>query len=118
MSNELEQEALRNPKIGDYWHEMYCPYFLIVDINYNEYTILSCLNRNNEPCAKIDNKNDTWSFDFTKSMKVNHEWIKKTVKYSSIDGFVARVVRNNTFLKIAQDWARHESLDQSQWNLL
>lgn len=108
-------DALENPQPGDYWQEMFCPYFIVVDADKenDSYTVLSCMggpdsfNRKDELCAKIDNKNGTWSFDYSKSMKVNHAWISKAVKYGSIDGFVADVIRSDNTRSIAEGWAQH-----------
>ena len=103
-------EALANPKFGDYWHEMFCPYFFVVNVNGNDITVLSFLggphshDRKDEPNARIDNKDNTWSVDPSKYMVVNREWIEKTVKYSSIDGFVADVVNSQKTNAIANEW--------------
>lgn len=107
-------DALDNPQPGDYWQEMFCPYFIVVDADKEEdsYTVLSCMggpdsyNRKDEPCAKIEHK-DGWSFDYSKSMKVNHAWIEKAVKYGSINGFVADVIRSDKTRSIAEGWQQH-----------
>jgi hypothetical protein len=101
------QESLKNPRIGDYWHEMFCPYFLVVDVKGDDITVLSCLGgiytRKHELNAKIDTK-DGWTFDLSKSMVVNREWITKAVKYESIEGFVADVSNSEKTVKIAMEW--------------
>lgn len=101
------QQGLENPRIGDYWHEMFCPYFLVVDVKDDDITVLSCLGgiytRKHELNAKIDTK-DGWTFDLSKSMVVNREWMTKAVKYESIEGFVADVSNSEKTLKIAMEW--------------
>ena len=101
------QESLNNPRIGDYWHEMFCPYFLVVDVKSDDITVLSCLGgtytRKHELNAKIDTK-DGWTFDLSKSMVVNREWMTKAVKYESIEGFVADVGNSEKTVKIAMEW--------------
>ena len=101
------QESLNNPRIGDYWHEMFCPYFLVVDVKGDDITVLSCLGgiytRKNELNAKIDTK-DGWTFDLSKSMVVNRKWMTKAVKYESIEGFVADVGNSEKTVKIAMEW--------------
>lgn len=102
-------ESLDNPRIGDYWHEMFCPYFLVVDVKGDDITVLSCLggpnsyNRKHEPCARVDVK-DGWTFDLTKSMVVNREWMSRAVKYSSIEGFCADVWNSEKTVTIAMEW--------------
>ena len=101
------QESLNNPRIGDYWQEMFCPYFLVVDVKGDDITVLSCLGgtytRKHELNAKIDTK-DGWTFDLSKSMVVNREWMTKAVKYESIEGFVADVGNSEKTVKIAMEW--------------
>lgn len=101
----LNRDALIDPHIGDYWHEMFVPYFVIVDIEDDVYTVLNFI-RSKPNCAYIDN-GDTWSIDFSKSIKVDKEWIERTVKYSSMDKFVAFVERNQRWTMIAQDWREY-----------
>ena len=38
---------------------------------------------------------------------VNHAWISEAVKYGSIDGFCADVVRSDKTRGIAEGWAQH-----------
>lgn len=105
----LNASAITNPQPGDYWHEMYCPYFLVVRVQGEQYTVLSCLggpnshNRKHEVNARIDLE-DGWTWDLTKSMVVDREWITKAVKYSTIDGFVADVVRSSRSARMAEAW--------------
>ena len=109
-----QQENIRgltDPKIGDYWQEMFCPYFLVVDVRGDNITVLSCLGgsytRKHEPNAKIDLK-DGWTFDLSKSLVVNREWMTKAVKYESIDGFVADVGNSEKTVNIAMEWRNHK----------
>jgi len=104
------QKALAFPQIGDYWHEMFCPYFVIVNKEGDKYRVLSCLGgpesftRKDELNARIEVDGGHWGFDYSKSMLVDHEWIRKTVTYESIDGFVADVVQSEKTDRIAQEW--------------
>jgi hypothetical protein len=110
----LNQQALDDPRPGDYWHETFCPYFLVVDRRGDLITVLSCLggpksyNRKDEPNARIDNDDDgTWSFDYSKSMVVDRAWMARTVAYGSIIGFVADVVRDSEKTRATVDEWRH-----------
>jgi len=125
----LNEESLYNPRIGDYWQEMFCPYFLVVDVKEKEITVLSCLggpnsfNRKDEPCAKIEVDSGHWTFDLSKSMVVDRDWMAKAVKYSSIEGFVADVWNSEKTVKIAMEWRQWRQKDlrkqiqdlESQW---
>lgn len=135
---ESNKKGLDNPRIGDYWSEHFCPYFIIVDINDNKYTVLSCLggphsfHRKDEICAKIEVDKGHWTFDLSKSMVVDHDWIKKAVTYESIDGFVADVVNTEKTQKIVSEWRefkgkeilqqiealQNEYAQFTQWNTL
>jgi hypothetical protein len=109
----LNQEALDNPQIGDYWHEMFCPYFFIVDRKADKFTVLSLVggadsfSRKSESNAKIDNADGTWSFDYSKSMVVDQNWIRDLVRYQHHDGFVADVVRNERGQRVVTEWREH-----------
>ena len=110
MSNQDNERGLASPQVGDYWHEMFCPYFIIVEvISNNSFRVLSCLggpnsfNRKHEPNAKID-VGDGWAFDYDQDMIVNREWIADAVKYQNIDGFVADVVNSEKTREIANEW--------------
>ena len=104
------KEALENPQPGDYWHEMFCPYFVIVNKEGDKFRVLSCLGgpksftRKEEINARIEVDNGHWGFDYAKSMLVDHDWIRRTVTYESIDGFVADVVQSEKSQRIAQEW--------------
>jgi hypothetical protein len=107
---ERNRQALSDPKPGDYWHEMFCPYFIVVDRGGDDITVLSCLggpdkhSRKDEPDARVDNDDGTWSFDYSKSMVVDRAWIERTVKYGSIDGFVADVTNTEKSRGIVDEW--------------
>jgi len=115
MKYDYEGQKIRNqvglddPKIGDYWQEMFCPYFLVVGVKGDNITVLSCLGgpnsftRKDEPCAKIELK-DGWTFDLSKSMVVNRAWMERAVKYESSEGFVADVGNSEKTVKIAMEW--------------
>lgn len=135
---EANQKAFDNPRIGDYWSEHFCPYFIIVDINDDKYTVLSCLGgpnsftRKDELNAKIEVDSGHWTFDLSKSMVVNRQWITKAVKYESIDRFVADVINTEKTQNIVSEWRefkgkqilkqienlQNEYLQFTEWNTL
>ena len=112
MNTEQNQQALDNPTPGDYWHERFQPYFIVVDVDNDSYTVLSCLggpnsfHRKDEINAKIDSK-EGWSFDYSKSMVVDREWISRAVTYGSIPDFAADVVNSEKTRLIVAEWRNH-----------
>lgn len=102
--------ALLNPQPGDYWHEMFCPYFIVVNVEGDKFRVLSCMggpgsyNRKDEPNARIEVDSGHWTFDCSKSMLVDRAWIEKAVRYENIDSFVADVVQSEETARIAQEW--------------
>jgi hypothetical protein len=103
-------ESLDNPKLGDYWQEMFCPYFLVVDVKGKDITVLSCLggpnsyNRKHEPCARVEVDKGHWTWDLTKAMVVDRDWMAKAVKYDSIEGFCADVWNSEKTVQMAMEW--------------
>jgi hypothetical protein len=114
--NLNNQQALDNPRPGDYWHERFSPYFVIVNREGDQYRVLSCMGgphhylRKNELNARIEIDRDHWAFDYSKSMLVDHEWMRRAVTYGSIDGFVADVVRTEKTALIVTEWREHKRL--------
>lgn len=117
MYDHKEQElrnhkALLNPQIGDYWQEMFCPYFIIVNIEDDKYRVLSCMGgpnsftRKDEPNARKEVDGAHWCFDYGQSMLVDRAWIERAVRYGSIDGFVADVINSEKTQKIVQEWRK------------
>jgi hypothetical protein len=108
--NLKNSRALDHPRPGDYWNEMFCPYFLVVDVKGKDITVLSCLGgpdsftRKNELNAKIDIDGEHWGFDYSKTMVVDREWMTKAVKYDKIDGFVADVINSENTKSIVDEW--------------
>ena len=112
ISKQLQrnQEALDNPEPGDYWHERFSPYFVVVSKEGDQYRVLSCMGgphhylRKDELNARIEIDRDHWGFDYSKSMLVDREWIKRAVTYGSIDGFVADAYNTEKTQQIVAEW--------------
>ena len=111
------QKSLAFPQIGDYWHEMFCPYFVIVNKEGDQFRVLSCLGgpdsftRKDELNARISIDKNHWVFDYSKSMLVDHEWIRRTVRYEHYDGFVADVGNSEKTQKIVEEWRKYVAQD-------
>jgi hypothetical protein len=89
---ELNIAAIKIPAVGDYWHEMYCPYFVIVNIQDDKYTILCAVTIEGATNAIVRHR-DYCEFDYSKHSVVSIEWIKDIVSYKNAPGFVADVRR-------------------------
>ena len=107
------QEAIDQPKVGDFWLErVYCPYFLVVAVKGEDITILNCIARDGEPNARVQNKDGTWQFDYSKSMVVTKEWLQSKVSYNSIPGFCADVRRmdsDNLCSTLVNEWRDYQA---------
>ena len=111
------QQALDNPRPGDYWHERFSPYFVIVNREGDQYRVLSCMGgphhylRKNELNARIEIDKDHWAFDYGKEMIVDRAWIERAVRYERIDGFVADVSNTEKTQRIVQEWRNFKQRD-------
>lgn len=102
-AKEVNQDAMDHPQVGDYWHERFCPYFVVVDVQGDAITILCAIPDKVAQNARIAG-NDFWTLDYTKHSVVDKNWIQKTVSYNNIPGFVADVVRSDKMKAVAEEW--------------
>lgn len=80
---KLNQEHFDFPRPGDFWQEMFCPYFIVLGIEDDLFWI--CDER-----KEVDNNH--WTWDLSKSKLVYKSYFNR-VKYSvSSQGFVADVI--------------------------
>jgi hypothetical protein len=103
------QAALDNPQPGDYWQEMFHPYFLVVQVKSHDHiTVLNCLSKYGpDAVTRVDAGH--WMFDVSQSMVVDQAWIRDRVCYSIIDGFVADVVQGREkFQAIVDEWIKYQ----------
>lgn len=106
---QLNESAATDPRPGDYWHEMFCPYFMVMQAKGDEITILNCLPHRGVSARKAVDAG-SWTFDVSKSMVVNREWINQLVRYERIDGFVADVSRGSERNQaVVDEWIRYRS---------
>jgi len=109
---EVTEQAFADPQVGDYWSEHFCPYFVIVKIDGDDIYVLSAIggkghnhnNRQYEINAKKEYDDGKWTFDCSKAMIVDKAWIARTVKYTSIDGFVAECTRLGSAHSFVESW--------------
>jgi hypothetical protein len=60
--NDIKNLHFKNPKPGDFWHEMFSPVFIVLDVDVKGITI----------CENTINREDGYSFDLHK-VKKNHQ---------------------------------------------
>ena len=93
--DEKNLQHYNSPEVGDYWHEMFCPYFIVLAVDDNGYYVV-CEDRK-------DVGPDHWTFDLTKA-----KWVDKSyfdmVKYSTMKGFCADVVTSPKHLAFVDEW--------------
>ena len=68
--NDIKNLHFKNPQPGDFWHEMFNPVFIVLDVNVKEITI----------CEDTINSNDGYSFNLHKVKKVTREQFDKELK--------------------------------------
>jgi hypothetical protein len=108
--DQINQQSLSDPQPGDFWHERFSPYFLIVEkIAQDRFHVLSYLQREGEPCARRAVGTDHWEFDYSKHFAVDIPWIQQLVRYPSRSGFVADVVRTRRTLNMVDEWRQHQA---------
>jgi len=87
------EKRFKKPKPGDYWHEMFTPYFVVLAV---------------KPlivCDKTMERGDGWYWDLSKAKEVSREWFEKRLTYSSpvMDGkLVAHVSTKSK--TVVEDW--------------
>lgn len=117
FQTQVNHQALESPQPGDYWHERFCPYFLVVALEGPNFRVLSALggphshSRKNEINAYVDNGDGTWSWDYDKTQVVTRQWITDLVTYQSSSppdhDFVADVVRSGEKSECVREWREH-----------
>ena len=91
---ELNSQHLANPQAGDYWHERFSPYFVILHTVGD--VVYICKTR-----ISLDDSHWTWNTDVFEMQSL--AWLKERVCYNSIPGFVADVVPARC-LEHAEEW--------------
>jgi len=100
----MNEDAVLNPKVGDYWTErVFCPYLLVVRVDGDEITILNFIGGDKYPSSRIRHK-EHWEIDPSKYMIVDKKFINDLVKYKSIDGFVADVINTDKTMSMVKEF--------------
>ena len=98
-NNAANAAAIANPKPGDFWHEMFSPYFIVVDVKQDKITVLNT----------VIHGDDGYYFDYDKPTVVDRKWMSERVRYVSIAAFCADVYSNNNTKEIVAQWREHTS---------
>jgi hypothetical protein len=78
----VNEKHVSNPEPGDYWHEMFCPY-LVVLARVGDRVIIYRTRKD------VDHRH--WTWDTTKPEMMSLADLRKKVTYGNIPGFVADV---------------------------
>lgn len=91
---ELNWKHYNWPEVGDYWHEMFCPYFIVLAV-LDDGLFIVC-----DETLRVDDSH--WKFNLALAKQVTIDYFSK-VKYASIDGYCADVVVGN-HQAIVDEW--------------
>ncbi|ENB9667583.1 hypothetical protein ACNPNU_05190 [Pseudomonas shirazica] len=92
--NQVNELHLRDPKPGDFWHERFCPYHIVLAVTPAGVVIADK--------TKPDGDSH-YTFDLESAREITHEEHAKAVRYSSGSGFAADVVPVRAALS-AREW--------------
>lgn len=87
----FNQSHVEFPQVGDYWHERFCPYFIILEVLEDHVIICD---------KKKDIDRDHWDFDLSVCKLITKQELERSVKYSTMDKFVADVVPERLIKRI------------------
>lgn len=81
----LNKARIEDPQLGDFWHEMFQPYFVVVGIRR---TVLGA--KVVTVCQKTKSEDpNRWTWDLSKLDEISVAELRKQVTYSSMDKCVA-----------------------------
>lgn len=93
---ERNQKHVDQPMVGDYWHEMFSPYHIVLAVT--DTHVIIC-----EKTKPTDANH--YTFDLTETRTITHLEHRDIVTYSTMrDRFVADVVPNSKMMPLIQTW--------------
>ena len=92
--NQVNELHLKDPKPGDFWHERFCPYHIVLAVTPAGVVIADK--------TKPDGDSH-YTFDLESAREITHEEHAKAVRYSSGSGFAADVVPVRAALSV-REW--------------
>ena len=101
----LNQKHIENPQPGDFWHEMFAPYHVVLAVTDSHVIICD---------KKVSVDSHHYTFDMSETKTISHLEHRDLVTYKTMrDKFVADVVPNSKLMSMVQEW-RDEKLKQLQ----
>lgn len=102
MNKEEQEKRLyhaRNPQPGDYWHEMYCPVLVVLDVDKGKGLITICKD------IIYNSKEDTWRWNLNKTEIMPLGFLATYLAYSGdpSKGLWARVIPGH-MLDVVKEW--------------
>ena len=100
MTYEKQQEKNKRhadkPQVGDFWHEMFAPYHIVLAVTDTHVII----------CNKTKSVDaDHYTFDLSETKTVTLEEHKNIVTYSTMrDKFVADVTPKSRMMPLIEEW--------------
>lgn len=93
---ELNRKHVDQPMVGDFWHEMFSPYHIVLAVTDSE--VIIC-----EKTKPVDSHH--YTFDLSEVRTITHLEHRDIVTYSTMrDKFVADVVPNSKMMPLIQEW--------------
>src|SRR5690349_9556396 len=74
---KVDEKYVADPQPGDFWHEMYSPYCVVIDVDKKRGVVWICQ-------KKKDVDADHWTWDLDTVEKVSMGMFKGIVKYANV----------------------------------
>lgn len=92
----LNKKHIEDPQPGDFWHEMFSPYHVVLAVADNH--VIIC-----EKTKPTDAHH--YTFDLSETKTISHQEHRDLVTYQSMrDKFVADVVPNSKLMPMVKEW--------------
>lgn len=92
----LNKKHIEDPQPGDFWHEMFSPYHVVLAVADNH--VIIC-----EKTKPTDAHH--YTFDLSETKTISHQEHRDLVTYKSMrDKFVADVVPNSKLMPMVKEW--------------
>lgn len=93
--NELNLTRLRNPQAGDYWHEMFCPIFIVMGVD-EEKDAVYVIDGRGKSGQEVDTDKDVLLVDKAEFMRV--------LSYTHKQDATSADVTINKYTLMCKDW--------------
>lgn len=94
MRTETNEKHLATPEVGDFWHERFSPYLVVVQVGHAGLVVL-------DKTKSVDP--DHYVFDVDRPRFMSLAELRAAVTYTRIPGFVADVVPRR-LVEVAAEW--------------